>query len=160
MLYDGGLMRSILALALALLVLGAETSGLFLESPVCAVVDGAPHSVVRKPAEKGTPSCCGSPTCPMKGSGCGKGEACPMGAAGSSPAVPSSSEHQGTSGAKLCAPSCGGEGARIVPGTPDPGTLETISASIANWSSSGALAFMSSNLPARNPVPDDPPPRA
>ena len=51
MVYDGGVIRSILALALALLIFGAAISEWFLESPVCAVVDGAPYAVVRKPAE-------------------------------------------------------------------------------------------------------------
>jgi len=128
-------MRSILALCLALLVLGAETSGLFLESPVCAAVDGVAHAVARKPAGKATPSCCGSPTCPMHASGCGKASTCPMEAAASSPGVESSSGP-----AKLCAPSCGAEGARIVPGAPDPGTLAVISASIHNSGPSRAFA--------------------
>src|SRR4029077_14794016 len=105
------LMRSILALALALLVLASEIPGIFIESPVCAAVDG--KATVTRSAPGAAKSCCGSPSCPMHGKGCAMREGCPMTGAAS-----------GTdkSGHKLCAPSCGSEGARVVPGVPDPGT--------------------------------------
>ena len=154
MVYDVGVIRSIVALALALLILGAAISEWFLESPVCAVVDGASYAVPRKPAEKATPSCCGSPTCPMKAGGCAKGSSCPMDPAGAG------SVKESSSATKLCAPSCGSQGARLVPGAPDPGTLDPAQASIREWGPTRALALAPDNLATRNPVPTDPPPRA
>jgi hypothetical protein len=139
-------MRSILALGLALLVLASEVPGIFIESPVCAAVDGK-ATVARKPGA--AKSCCGSPSCPMHGKGCATREGCPMtGAKGAA------SDH------KLCAPSCGSESVRVVPGVPDPGTMDPVSATAALLSETPYALLALGELPARNPVPTDPPPRA
>ena len=64
MVYDGDLMRSILALVLALLILAAEAPGLLTESPVCAAVDGrGPAAATASGPAK---SCCGGHSCPMQ----------------------------------------------------------------------------------------------
>src|SRR5262249_56546661 len=121
MVYDDGLMRSILALAMALVVLAAEAPGLFVESPVCAAIDGV-NAVARGKRRPTSPSCCGTASCPMHARGCGKHAACSMEAAyGPDPIIASSGSSSET---KLCAPSCGREGARLIPGMPAPGTMD------------------------------------
>ncbi len=159
MVYDGGLMRSILALGLALLVLAAEAPGLFTESPVCAAADGRGAVIRPQPPAK---SCCGSPSCPMHAKACGAATACPMsGADPASAATPARTGPAGSaSGHKLCAPSCGSEGARAIPGVPDPGTLDLTRAPATPLAAGGTIHSTPRELPARNPVPFDPPPRA
>jgi hypothetical protein len=147
MVYDEGLMRSILALGLALLVLAAEVPGLFIESPVCAAVDGRASQVAEK-------SCCGTASCPMHANGCGAAtKECTMGTASKASATTGP-------GAKLCAASCGGESVRVMPGVPDPGTLDPAAAPTTHVAAVPTLTFVPGNLPTRNPVPADPPPRA
>jgi hypothetical protein len=147
MVYDDGLMRSILALALALLVLASEIPGIFIESPVCAAVDGK-ATVTRNVLGRGSAkSCCGSPSCPMHGKGCATREGCPMTGAGAS-------------GHKLCAPSCGRESLRVLPGVPDPGTLDPAGAHVSFLPPTPSILLALGELPTRNPVPADPPPRA
>jgi hypothetical protein len=147
MVYDRRLMRSILALGLALLVLASEAPGIFIESPVCAAVDGK-ATVARKATAPGSAkSCCGSPSCPMHGKGCATREACPMAGTGAS-------SH------KLCAPACGREGVRVMPGVPDPGTLDPAAAPATLLSETPSALPALGELPTCNPVPADPPPRA
>src|SRR5437764_1434216 len=138
MVYDAALMRSILALALAAVILAAHAPGLFTETPVCSAVDGVRvasaegptiagflwHKSKRRPA---SPSCCGTPDCPMHAHGCGKMAACSMDAAyGPEPKIASMDRQRPASKeTKLCGPSCGREGARVAPVTPDPGTIDT-----------------------------------
>ena len=131
MVYDGGLMRSILALGLALLVLAAEAPGLFTETPVCAAVDGRASQVAPARTAGRAPapgkSCCGTASCPMHAKGCGAATAeCPMATSSSAHAAPSGNTGPGASSPKikLCAPACGGESVRLLPGVPDPGTLD------------------------------------
>ncbi|HYQ88084.1 MAG TPA: hypothetical protein VEU09_00480 [Candidatus Binatia bacterium] len=140
-------MRSILALALALLVLASEIPGIFIESPVCAAVDGK-ATVTRNPSGQGmAKSCCGSPSCPMHGKGCAAREGCPMTGAGAS-------------SSKLCAPSCGSEGVRVLPGVPDPGTLDPAGAPATLLAEIQTALTAPDDLPTRNPAPADPPPRS
>jgi len=148
MVYDGGVMRSILALVLALLILAAEAPGLFTDSPVCAAVEGRGRAAppTRAPAK----SCCGMASCPMHATGCGTEAACPMAVAKTTP---------GTSDVRLCAPSCGREGARMVPGVPDPGTLDPTQAPATLLTAAGPIQFALVEPPTRSPVPADPPPR-
>ena len=56
MVYDDGLMRSIVALALAALILAAYVPGMFTETPVCAAVDGTTPSVQASMWRKAKPS--------------------------------------------------------------------------------------------------------
>jgi hypothetical protein len=114
-------------------------------------VDGKATVTRNVSAGNAAKSCCGSPSCPMHGKGCAAREGCPMAGA---PAK------AGTSGHKLCAPSCGREGARVVPGAPDPGTLDPTVTPATLLSETGAAPLAPRELPARNPVPADPPPRA
>ena len=118
-----------------------------MESPVCAAVDGREAVAGNASARGQAKSCCGSPSCPMHGKGCATREGCPMTGAG-------------TSGHKLCAPSCGREGARVMPGVPDPGTLDPAGAPAVRLSEATSILLAPGELPTRNPVPADPPPRA
>src|SRR5262245_30877389 len=124
MLYDGTVIRSILALVLVAIVLAAEAPGLFVESPVCAAVDGV-GAVSRTARGKTTPSCCGSASCPMHAHGCGEVAACPVAGEGDgNPSATAKAPATGSTGTKLCAPSCGRENVRMIPGVPDPGTMD------------------------------------
>jgi hypothetical protein len=141
-------MRSILALGLVLLVLASEAPGIFIESPVCAAVDGW-EAVARDASGPGSAKpCCGGSSCPMHAKERDTGGACPMAAT------------KGASGHKLCAPSCGREGARVMPGVPDPGTLGQTRAPASPLATASAIQSASRDFPARNPVPAVPPPRA
>jgi len=152
-------MRSILALALALLVLAAEVPGLFIESPVCAAVDGV-SAVARSKRRPATPSCCGTASCPMKAKGCGKHAACAMEAAyGPDPIIASTERGRASTEPKLCAPSCGREGVRMTPGLPDPGTLDPPEAPAALFAAADPIHVACCDLHPRNPRPADPPPR-
>ena len=156
-------MRSILALVLALLILGAESPGLFTESPVCAAVDGRGQATVpARTAAAREKSCCGTASCPMHATGCGTAAACAMAEDQTNTAVaPAEVRTEAeTSGARLCVPSCGREGARIVPGAPDPGTLDPTHAPATLLDAAGPIEFALVELPTRSPVPADPPPRA
>ena len=141
-------MRSILALALALLLLASEAPGIFIESPVCAAVDG--KATVARNGPGAGKSCCGSPSCPMHGKGCATREGCPM----------TGATQAGASGHKLCAPSCGRESVRVLPGVPDPGTLDPAATTAVRLSLTPSTQSVPRELPTRNPVPADPPPRA
>jgi len=166
MVYDGGVMRSILAFGLALLVLAAEAPGLFTETPVCAAVDGrgqavtSVHAAGSEHAPAPAKSCCGTASCPMHATGCGKTATCPRAKPEATPAAAAeASAGVEASDARLCAPSCGSEGARVVPGVPDPGTLDPTRAPSTPLTAAGPVPFASGELPSRNPVPADPPPR-
>jgi hypothetical protein len=160
-------MRSILALGLAALILAAHAPGLFTETPVCAAVDGTdaqlakarPGSMWRKAKPKtSSPSCCGSASCPMHAQGCGQTAACVMEAAYGPEAMVASAEP--TTDAKLCAPACGREGARMAPGLPDPGTIDPGARPEPILAGSGCSHFSPGQPPARNPDPSVPPPRS
>ena len=157
MVYDGGVMRSILALFLALLILAAEAPGLFTESPVCAAVDG--RGPATPPARAPAKSCCGMASCPMHATGCRTEAACPMADTKTTPAAAVQPE-TGTSDVRLCAPSCGREGARMVPGVPDPGTLDPTPARATILTAAGPIEFALVEPATRNPASVDPPPRA
>ena len=66
----------------------------------------------------------------------------------------------GTSDVRLCAPSCGREGARMVPGVPDPGTLDPTPARATILTAAGLIEFAPVEPATRNPAPVDRPPRA
>jgi hypothetical protein len=161
MVYDAVSMRSILALALAALILAAHAPGMFTETPVCAAVDGTmpalATAVFAKAKRPKSPSCCGSASCPMHAKGCGQAAACPMEAAyGPEPMIASA----GPSDTRLCAPSCGREGPRVAPGVPDPGTVEPGIRTEPVLAGAGCSHFHSGEPPARNPDPAVPPPRS
>jgi hypothetical protein len=165
-------MRSILALGLAILILAAHAPGLFVETPVCAAVDGVRatadthsaaavgflwHKTKRRPA---SPSCCGTPDCPMHAHGCGKMAACSMDAAyGQLPSIASHSRPTSKE-AQLCAPSCGREGSRVAPGTPDPGTIDTRGRMLPSLAETGRAHRMRGRAPTQNTDPAVPPPRS
>ena len=65
-----------------------------------------------------------------------------------------------TASTKLCAPNCGGETVRVMPGVPDPGTLDPAAAPATHFAAVLTLTFVPGDLPTRNPVPAVPPPRA
>src|SRR3989442_9664697 len=168
-------MRSIPPLVWALMILPAEAPGLFTETPVCAAVDGRGQAVtspavgsaqvsVQVPVSARAPSksCCGTASCPMHAKGCGAAAACPMAGAKLATAVAPATARTGAGsfGAQLCAPSCGSEGARVIPGVPDPGTLVPTRAPSTPLTAAGPVPFAPGELPTRNPVPADPPPRA
>jgi hypothetical protein len=170
MVYDGALMRSILALGLAALILAAHAPGLFTETPVCAAVDGvraAPAGFLwhkSKPRPQ-SPSCCGTPDCPMHARGCGKAAACTMDAAyGPDPKVASADRATHSlpvsNETKLCAPSCGREGARVAPGLPDPGTIETGGRTIPCLAETGRAHWKCGEPPTHITDPAVPPPRS
>jgi type IV secretory pathway TrbL component len=162
MVYDAVAMRSIVALALAALILAAHAPGMFTETPVCAAVDGTrpalATAVLAKAKRPKSPSCCGSASCPMHAKGCGQTAACTMEAAYGPDAKIASSEQP--SGTKLCAPSCGREGTRVAPGVPDPGTVEPGIRPEPVLAGAGCSRFHTGEPPARNPDPAVPPPRS
>jgi len=154
MVYDGALMRSILALGLAALILAAYVPGLFLETPVCSAVDGLPSRLARA-------SCCGTADCPMHAHGSGKPGACTMDAAPGQRA----DEHMPRSrpashGTKLCASSCGPEGARVMPGVPDPGTIDKDGQRLPCLSESESPGGAPRRAPTHSTDPAVPPPRS
>ena len=169
MVYDADLMRSILALGLAALILAAHAPGLFTETPVCSAVDGVRavagpaavdagflwHKAKRRPL---SPSCCGTPDCPMHAHGCGKTAACKMDAAyGPDPMIASA---PASHGAKLCAPSCGREGARVSPGMPDPGTIDMGVRTRPCFAENGRPFAVPHGPPTNRTDPAVPPPRS
>jgi len=160
-------MRSILALALAALILAAHAPGMFTETPVCAAVDGTRPALAdavvakaKRPKSPKSPSCCGSASCPMHAKGCGHTAACTMEAAYGPDPIIASAEPKAHDGAKLCAPSCGREGTRVAPGLPDPGTVEPGVRPEPVLAGAGCSHFHSGEPPARNPDPAVPPPRS
>jgi hypothetical protein len=174
MVYDAALMRSILALGLAALILAAHAPGLFVETPVCAAVDGVRvaagggdvrragigflwHKVKGRPQ---SPSCCGTPDCPMHLHGCGKTAACTMNAAYGPEAKIASAAPGSSRQTKLCAPSCGRDGARMMPGAPDPGTLDLMGSPVPQLAESGCTRGSSARAPKHRPDPVVPPPRS
>ena len=161
MVYDGGLMRSILALGLALLVLASEAPGIFIESPVCAAVDGRSAAPRKARAPAAAKSCCGSASCPMHAAqSCGKAETCPMSAPARPATATGASKTPGEAGPNLCAPSCGRERARVVPCVPDPGTLDLSRAPATPLSQARVIHSGPRDLPSQIPAPADPPPRS
>ena len=176
MVYDAGIMRSILALALAALVLAANAPGLFTETPVCAAVDGAPAVATKTRAQHAvpagsfmkwhrkkrpaSPSCCGTASCPMHAHGCGQTAACTMDAAyGPDPMIASAPKHS-PSDTRLCAPSCGRGGARVVPDLPDPGTLDLHGRPAPQLAGSEGIHHKPPSTPSRSSAPVVPPPRS
>lgn len=165
MVYDRGLMRSILALALALLVLTGAAPGLFTESPVCAAVDGR-QARLAAPARTPAKSCCGTPSCAMGAGGeCGMSQAHGCAKRDAHHEAQTRAHHSPaadpatTTGALLCASSCGAGGFSVAPATPDPGTFETSRTPEARLAAVRTAPPTDAELPTRNPVPDDPPPR-
>ena len=65
----------------------------------------------------------------------------------------------GASDARLCAASCGREGARAVPGVPDPGTLDPACASATLLTAAAPIQSATGNPPTRTPKPAEHPPR-
>jgi hypothetical protein len=149
-------MRSILALGLAALILAAEAPGLFVETPVCAAVDGAYARAKSKPHAL---SCCGSASCPMHAKGCGKDAECTLIAAYGEDPVVASVGPLGRKAPKMCAPSCGRQKLEAVPGTPDPGTIDESRSPEGIFASYEKLPRSTHRAKTRNRVPEAPPPR-
>jgi hypothetical protein len=183
MVYDGVLMRSIVALALAGLILAAHAPGLFVETPVCAAVDGARAAVVasagdptparnsfflwKKKRRPKNPSCCGTSACPMHAQGCGETATCSMDAAyGPDPMIASAdrASHRriqvASSETRLCSPACGREGSKMTPGAPDPGTFELNGRPAPSLAQSHCSHAAPRGAPAGCADPAVPPPRS
>jgi hypothetical protein len=63
-------------------------------------------------------------------------------------------------GTKLCAPSCGRESVQVIPGVPDPGTLDARNATVALLPAVGSVALILDGHPDHVATPVVPPPRA
>lgn len=101
-------------------------------------------------------ACCGAESCCVHAHACATGEACALTEAASASARAPGSKSQ----ARICVGACGGESARLIPGTPDPGTLEPRLTFAGDPSIVPAVVVPTLDPSTRTQKPADPPPRA
>lgn len=134
-----------------------------LIASILAALVVAAHAPLPVPGGAGVPSrsksgmsCCGAKACCIQGHTCGVSPACALTeAATARPGTPGRGDQP-----RILVGACGSESARLVPGSPDPGTLEPGLACSGYRAIVDAVARTAIAPPTRGPKPADPPPRA